>query len=342
MFLREEFNVNVARGVKIPESLRKGKIYLGESNYGHMSSPVFIPADAQAKHIHIVGKIGYGKSTLLENLALEDIKNDMGICIIDPHGDLIDSILGKIPERRLDEVIYFNPTEKDFNPCFNPFSMNSKKKNISILSENLVYAFKKLFNHWGDRMERILRNTFFLLLSNTKLTLSDIPKLLSRTDDGRILRESAAQNVVNPIIQEFWLSEFESLGFQATEPIHNKISKLLTNENLNRIFSTPENRFDSEAIMNEGKILLVKIPTGILGIDSADVLGSMMMSLFHQVTIARADTPTNKRCPFNIYIDEFHRFTGREIEDFIVDGRKYKVGLILAHQQKLSASRVDS
>jgi hypothetical protein len=334
MFSRRNYNVRIADGIKAPEEMKVGRVYLGDSIYGHEKGKIFLCDGASQRHVHIVGKIGYGKSNLLENLILDDVINGNGLCVIDPHGDLIDSILVKIPESEASRVIYFDPTIKDAYPCFNPFNVGNRNIDISMLCENFVYAFKKLFSNWGDRMERILRNVFFLLLQSRELALADLPILLSRTSQGEERRSQITDAIDNALVKGFWEDEFSHLGLQAIEPIHNKISKLLTNNYLGRTFSSRENLFVLSEKMDESRILLVKLPTGTMGIDGADVLGSILVSLFHQEAIRRADKPMEKRVPFSLYIDEFHRFSGREIEDFIVDERKYKVGVILAHQQR--------
>jgi type IV secretory pathway TraG/TraD family ATPase VirD4 len=292
-------------------------------------------------HMYIIGKTGTGKSTLVENMVISDIKNGNGIALIDPHGDLAENVLNFIPQSRVKDVIYFNPADMEYPIAFNPLkSVNPEYHHL--VAAGLVSVFKKIWSEfWGPRLEHILRYSILTILEyqNTPEgkagktgTLLDIPRILTNKE----FRQAVIEKISNEQVKEFWISEFDTysawLRSQAISPILNKIGQFLSTTPIRNIVGQKENTFDVRDVMDEGKILIVNLSKGKIGEDNCALLGAMIVTEIQLAALSRADMPENKRKAFYLFVDEIHNFLTLSFADILSECRKYGLNLTLAHQ----------
>jgi len=283
-------------------------------------------------HIYIVGKTGTGKSTLIENMVISDIKRGKGLCLIDPHGDLAEDVLDFIPKERIEDVIYFNPQDTEYPVPFNPLEKVLPDKR-HLVAQGVISCFKKIWpDFWGPRLEHILRFSLLTLLERPKSTLLDIPKLLTDKE----FRRKVLENTEREEIKDFWLSQFEKLSSwqrqEAISPILNKIGHFLASIPLRNIVGQRENSFDLREVMDEGEVLICNLSKGKVGEDVSSLLGAMMVTKIQLAALSRADLKEEKRRPFYLYVDEIHNFLTLSFADILSEARKYGLNLILAHQ----------
>ena len=283
-------------------------------------------------HIYLIGKTGTGKSTLLETLIRQDMTAGQGLALLDPHGDLVEKVVARVPDMRKTELIYFNVPDRANPLGFNPLErVPALQKPLA--ASALLEAFKKIWaDFWGPRMEHILRNALLALLDQPQATLADILRLL----DDRNFRRTVADRVANAQVRNFWLREYEGypayFRAETIAPIQNKVGAFLANPVLNEIVTQPRSAFDMRRVIDEGKILLVNLAKGKLGEDTATLLGALLVTKLAVAALSRADMSQNKRQDFFVYLDEFHTFTTLSLATMLSELRKYRVGMILAHQ----------
>jgi hypothetical protein len=283
-------------------------------------------------HIYIIGKTGTGKTTLIENMAISDIKRGNGLALIDPHGDVAEDILDFIPKRRIKDAIYFNPGDLEYPIAFNPLEKVPSDFH-HLVASGLISTFKKIWaEFWGPRLEHILRHSILTLLEYPESTLLDLPRLLTDKE----FRKKVLECVTHPQVKDFWLSEFEKysawLRSEAISPILNKIGQFLVSIPLRNIVGQKENTFDLRKVMDEGKILIVNLAKGKIGEDNSSLLGAMIVTKIQLAALSRSDLPEDKRKPYYLYVDEIHNFLTLSFADILSEARKYGLNLILAHQ----------
>ena len=288
-------------------------------------------ADRRA-HLYVLGKTGTGKSTLLETFMLDDLQKDCGFALLDPHGDLVKRIKQLIPERRLADVIDFDVPDKNQPYGFNPLSNVAPDKR-PLASSGLIQVFKHLWlDSWGPRLEHILRNSLLSLLDYPGAALPDIQKLLT----DKYFRQKVVACVENKQVRDFWTKEFdkypERFKTEAISPIQNKVGAFLAHPLLQKIFTKPEKPLSLRKVMDEGKILLVNLAKGSIGEDTANLLGSLLISRFDLAALSRANVPEEERRDYALYLDEFHNFTTQSLVLMLSELRKYRLSLVLAHQ----------
>ena len=307
-------------------------VFFAEYRFRGEKGEIGIRRADRRSHMYIIGKTGTGKTTLLEQMISEDMRNGEGLAVLDPHGDFVERLVKKVPEHRKDDFIYFNVLDPHSPYAFNPLAFVPPERRPLAASE-MVESFKKLFSDsWGSRLEHILRNVFLTLLDQPQATLADIKKLFFEDR----FRLEAIGNVSNVEVRDFWLGEFASYSpsqlIQAISPIHHKVSAFLTDPNLQRVMTQHTNNLDVRRIIDEGKILLVNLSKGMLGGDNASVLGSLLVSRIGLAALSRADQPEQERKDFYLYLDEFQNFTTLSMADMLSELRKYRLNIILAHQ----------
>jgi len=305
---------------------------LAITNYRDIRKVFGIRQKNRRAHMYVIGKTGTGKSTLIENMAVSDIKMGYGVSVIDPHGDLAEHILDRIPENRIEDVIYFNPSDLEFPIAFNPLEKVPPDYHHLVVS-GLISVLKKIwFDFWGPRLEHILRHSLFALLEYPQSTLLDLPRLLTNKE----FRSSALGYVTQPQVREFWLSEFEKysawLKSEAISPILNKIGQFLTSLPLRNVVGQKENTFNLRRAMDEGKILIVNLAKGRIGEDNCALLGAMIVTKLQLAALSRTDIPEDERKSFYLYVDEIHNFLTLSFADILSEARKYGLSLILSHQ----------
>jgi len=306
--------------------------YFAEANYRGRQTRFGIRQSDRMGHVHIIGKTGTGKSTLLETLIRQDIEAGQGIALLDPHGDLVEKIEGLIPQHRKDDLIYFNAPDPANTLGFNPLEQIAPLKR-PLAASGLLEVFKKLWNDsWGPRLEHILRNALFALLDQPDSTLADILRLFEDNN----FRKQVVKNTQNTRVRDFWLKEYEGyparFRAEAIAPIQNKVGAFLADPILHRILTQQKSSFYLRRVMDEGKILLVNLSKGKIGEDTASLLGAMIVSRIGLAALSRADISEDNRRPFFLYLDEFQSFTTLSIVSMLSELRKYKVAITLAHQ----------
>jgi hypothetical protein len=282
-------------------------------------------------HTYIIGKTGTGKSTLLGNLATQDLSGGSGFALIDPHGDLVEA-LHREAARIGREVIYLDATNPNQPYGYNPLR-HVRADRIPLAASGLLEVFKKMWSDaWGVRMEHILRNALYALLEQKNATLSDIPRLFR----DRAYRKTVAASLHNEPVRLFWEKEFERYSFayraDGVASIQNKIGAFLADPVMRRILTEPKEAISLRRIMDEGKVLLVNLGKGRIGEDSSALLGGLLVTTIGLAAYSRADTPPQNRRDFVVYVDEFQSFTTLAVANMLSELRKYRVGLTMAHQ----------
>lgn len=303
-----------------------------KTNFRNEQIPFGIKRADRRAHMYLLGKTGTGKSTLLEALMVDDMKKGFGFALVDPHGDLVKKIKAQIPQDRIGDVIDFD-VPNPFQPYgFNPLT-NVPEAKRPLAASGLIQVFKHLWaDTWGPRLEYILRNCLISLFDYPEATMSDILKLLS----DRYFREKVVAFVSNTQVKEFWHKEYdhypERFRVEAISPIQNKVGAFVSHTLLQKILTRPERPLNLRRIMDEGKILLVNLAKGSIGEDTSNLLGSLLISRFDLAALSRADRLETERPDFTLYLDEFHNFTTQSLMFMLSELRKYRLGLVLAHQ----------
>ncbi len=284
------------------------------------------------KHIYIIGKTGAGKSTLIANMAIDDIRKDRGIGIIDPHGDLSETILDYIPKRRINDVVYLEPFDIE-----RPFALNvlevKNKQQKDLVASGIVSIFYKLYkDSWGPRLEYILRNVILTLLEIPNATLVDVLSLLAHND----YRKKIILQLADPVLKAFWEKEFakmpDRLKAEAISPIQNKVGQFVTSKMIRNIIGKPQSTVNLQEIMDEGKILILNLSQGKLGEDNASLLGAMIITQIQLAAMNRSFQKEEERKDFFLYVDEFQNFATASFIKILSEARKYRLSLTLANQ----------
>lgn len=294
-----------------------------------------IRAEDRGKHVYIIGKTGMGKSTMLENMAIQDIQNGEGIAFIDPHGATAEKLLDFVPHERIKDVVYFAPFDTDHPIGFNVMEDVGYDKRHLVVS-GLMGALKRIWvDAWSARMEYILQNTLLALLEYPGSTLLDVNRMLT----NKSFRASVVNKVTDPIVKSFWAEEFASFtdtyAREATPAIQNKVGQFTSNPLIRNIVGQPTSSFDLRKMMDEKKIFIVNLSKGRMGETNAALLGSMLVVKIYLAAMSRADEPAARlaklpRCYF--YVDEFQSMMNEAFADILSESRKYKLALTLANQ----------
>jgi len=284
------------------------------------------------RHVYVIGKTGTGKSTLLANMAINDLKHDEGLCIIDPHGDLIETLLDYIPKRRINDVIYFDPSDQERTVQLNLFE-GENVAHRELIASGIISVFQKLYSYsWGPRLEYILRNALLTLLKTEDAKLSDILDLLT----NKKYRAKILEKLDDPILMNFWVNEYNKMQDrqrnESIASILNKVGQFVSSPIIRSVVNTSKSSFSIEELMNQGKILLVNLSQGRLGEDNATLLGAMMITKIQLAAMARVDIPEEKRRDFYLYVDEFQNFATESFNKILSEARKYRLNLTLANQ----------
>jgi len=283
-------------------------------------------------HLYVVGKTGTGKSTLLESLIRQDLMHGHGLALLDPHGDLVERVLTRLPDARRRDLVFLDTPNPELIWGFNPLRGVPPAKRVAAGS-GILEVMKKLWaDSWGPRLEHILRNALLALLDQPQATLADVLRLLSDDD----YRRDAMKNVSSLPVRAFWLKEYEKypvrFRLEAIAPVQNKVGAFLTNPLLYRLLTTPGRPLDLRRVMDERKILLVNLAKGKIGEDTATLLGALLVSSLAWVAMGRTELAEDDRADFFVYLDEFHAFTTLSLATMLSELRKYRVNLTLSHQ----------
>lgn len=306
--------------------------FFGATNFRGQSTPFGIKYADRRRHLYVVGKSGSGKSKLLELLIANDINSGRGVGVLDPHGDLVDNVLKIIPKHRLKDVVIFDPSDLNFPASFNPLEQvpEALKMRVTI---GFIEIFKKLFGtNWSPRLEHVLRYTTLALLDSPGTTVLSILKMLSNKN----YRQMIVRNIKDNVVKNFWVNEFagwsERFDSEAITPLLNKVGQFVATNMIRNIVGQPTNRFDFRKMMDEKKIILMKVSKGILGEENASLLGAIAVTKIYQAAMSRADTPEEQRTDFYFYVDEFQNFATDTFGEILSEARKYRLNLTIANQ----------
>jgi hypothetical protein len=315
-------------------------IYFAKNTYGGSDTMIGLTKDERRRHVYIIGATGTGKSTMLLSMIKQDIENGKGVCVIDPHGDLVEKILLVVPEQRIKDVIYFNPDDVGYPIGLNLLELtgqgtdDEKVREKEFITESIISLFHKIYSdkYSGPRMEYILRNTIHTAFVLPNPTLFTVYKLLMNTG----YRKGVVEKVTDQNLKDFWKYEFGKAGdFQKVNmigPITNKIGRFLFSTPTKRILEQEKSSINFDEIMDTGKIILCNLSKGRLGEDNSEVLGIMVMTKIQLAALKRARKPLDDRKDFYLYVDEFQNFATPAFAEILSEARKYKLNAILAHQ----------
>jgi hypothetical protein len=316
---------------RAPESVRgENGVLLGNNPHAEEFVPVHLTPDQRVRHTHIIGVHGTGKSTLLFNLIRQDIEQGEGLAVLEPHGDLIEQVLGIIPPERIDDVILVDPSDEGYSVPFNILSAHSDlEKNL--LASDLVSIFQRLSTSWGDQMGSVLQNAILAFLESERGgTLADLRRFLIEP----AFRAEFLKSVRDPDIVYYWQKGFTQLtGNKSIGPVITRLETFLSPKPIRYMVSQTVNRLDFREILDTGKIFLAKLPQGQMGKENAFLLGSLLVSKFQQLAMGRQAQRVSLRKDFWLYIDEFQNFITPSMSEILTGARKYRLGLILAHQE---------
>ncbi|MBN2094145.1 MAG: type IV secretion system DNA-binding domain-containing protein [Candidatus Zambryskibacteria bacterium] len=310
--------------------------YFAETDARNKRVRFGIKDEDRLRHIYSIGKTGMGKSTMLENMAIQDIQNGNGMAFLDPHGKTADLLLDYIPEERIKDVIYFAPFDTEHPISFNVMEDVGENRRHLVLS-GLMSAFEKLFGEesFSDRMQYILQNTILALLEYPGATMLGINKMLS----DKTYRNSVIANITDPSVKDYWIKEYagytERFAAEAIPAIQNKIGQFTSNPLIRNIIGQPKSSFDIRKIMDDKKILIVNLSKGLVGENNANLLGSMLVTKIYLAAMSRADADPKelKKLPsFYLYVDEFQSFANKSFANILSEARKYKLSLNITHQ----------
>lgn len=307
----------------------QGNIILGENHHNGQKQTIKLSDDERIKHLWLTGSSGSGKTSLVNFLVAQDIEAGKGVTVIEPHGDSIENIISRIPERRLKDVILLDPGDEEFPVGFNILQANSELEKI-LLSSDLVAIFRRFSSSWGDVINSVLHNAILAFLSSTKGgSLLDLKHFLV----DRQFREEFLKTVADAEIRFYWQKEFPQLVGKPHAPLLTRLDLFLRSKPIRNIIAQKDNKLDFRRIMDERKILLVKLTHGRIGETNAHMIGSLVMTKLYQAALSRQDMPETKRINHFIYLDEAHHFIVPSLALLLSGGRKFSCSLLFSHQE---------
>lgn len=291
-----------------------------------------IKTDDRRRHFYVIGKTGTGKTTMIQNMAIQDIQAGRGVAVVDPHGEFAETMIKAIPSSRINDVIYFNPADQEYPIAFNVMEkVNMEYRHL--IASGLVGVFKKIWaDSWGPRLEYILRNAILGLLEYPGSTLLGVTRILV----DKNYRERVVEKITDPVVKSFWVDEFtkwnERVLQEVISPIQNKVGQFLSSALIRNIVGQTKSAFNIRDLMDEGKVLIMNLSKGRIGEDNSALLGAMMITKIQLAAMARVDVSEEKRRDFYLYVDEFQNFATDSFANILSEARKYHLNLILAHQ----------
>jgi len=306
--------------------------YFAKANFRNNQREFGIKTDDRRKHMYIIGKTGMGKTTLLANLAIQDIQDGHGLAFIDPHGEQAEGLLKHIPKHRIKDVVYLNPADIEWPVGFNIMEVKDPNER-HLIASGLMGVFKKIWpDVWSARMEYILSNAILALLEYPGSTLICINRMLSDAD----YRKKVLEQVKDPVVKSFWTQEFSRYSqryeVEATAAIQNKVGQFSANPLIRNIIGQIKSTIDMRDIMDNQKILIVNLSKGRIGEASSMLLGALVITKLYLAAMSRVDISEDQRKDFYLYVDEFQNFATESFASILSEARKYRLSLILAHQ----------
>jgi len=323
-------NLPVASGLS--EEAKKKINFFAKTEFKNQLTNFGIKKADRRKHMYIIGKTGTGKSTLIANMAINDMRNREGLAVVDPHGDLCDILLDYVPSFRLNDVCYLDPADTK-----NPFRLNplevKNPEHAELVVSGIISIFYKLYHYsWGPRMEYIFRNTILTLVRRPGSTLVDVPRILADDD----FRKKVVEKYCGKVLKNFWFNEFNKMSprlrSEAISPILNKVGQFVTSPMIREIIGYPHSTIDLQEFMDQGKILICNFSQGKLGEDNAALLGAMFITRMQLAAMNRVKLSQEKRKDFYLYVDEFQNFATQSFIKILSEARKYRLNISVANQ----------
>lgn len=332
-------NLPVATGLSDED---KEKITFFAKTEFHNQDAIFgiKEGEDRRRHTYIIGKSGTGKTTLIANMAIDDIRKGRGVAVIDPHGDLCNTILDYIPASRINDCCYFNPADPDYVYPLNVLEAENDSQK-ELVASGVISIFKKLYGNvsWGPRLEHILRNAVLTLVNTPGSDLTHIVEILT----NKAYRDKAVAGLKNQTLINFWKNEFDRMDdkFQqeAIAPILNKVGQFLSSTNIRNTIAHPKSKIRIENIMNQKKILIADLSTGKLGEDNSALLGAMLITQIQLSAMNRVFQGESERSDFYLYVDEFQNFATEAFIKILSEARKFRLNLIVANQYMAQLDR---
>lgn len=303
-----------------------------QTNFRNQMRRFGIKTDDRRRHMYVIGKTGMGKTTMMENMVLNDIYKGHGVGIVDPHGDFAEKIINFIPSNRVNDIVYFNPADTDHPIGFNILEVQFEEQK-HLIASGLMGTFKKIWpDVWSSRMEYILNNTLLALLDYPGSTLLGINRMLGEKD----FRKKVVRQLKDPVVKSFWQNEFENYEpkyqKEAVAPIQNKIGQFLSASVIRNMVAQVKSTINVREIMDTRKIFIMNLSKGRIGEDNSRLLGGMLITKLQLAAMERVDTPEEDRQDFFLYVDEFQNFATPSFANILSEARKYRLSLIMAHQ----------
>lgn len=317
----------------LPDPRReRGLAPLGRTHFREHRRPCGLRADDRRRHLYVVGKTGMGKSTLLANLLAEDVAAGRGCCLVDPHGDLAEALVARIPPRRTNDVILFDAGDQAHPLAFNPLA-DCPPEARPLVASGVLAAFQQLYgDSWGPRLEHIFRHCLLALLETPGASLVSVLQLLGDAE----YRRAVVGRLRDPVVRAFWQREFAALPpklqVEAVAPIQNKVGQFVASPLLRHILGQSRSTLDLRKVMDRGQVLVVNLSKGRVGEDASALLGSLLISSLQRAAMSRADVREAERPDFHLYVDEFQHFATASFAAILSEARKYRLTLTLAHQ----------
>ncbi|MDH3324834.1 MAG: type IV secretion system DNA-binding domain-containing protein, partial [Candidatus Peregrinibacteria bacterium] len=318
-----------------PLNLPEEGIILGNSVYRGLTKPVRILAEDRTRHFYILGKSGSGKSVMLESMAGQDIANGEGVCVIDPHGDLVEDVLARVPKERAKDVVVFDPGDLERPMGLNILEANTEEEKDRASLDAMEIMIKLFGNEiFGPRIQHYFRNGCLTLMADKDegATLIDIPRLFIDDDFQRY----KVAKVKNPVVRAFWENEMAKTGDREKQEMipyfTSKFGPFVTNTTMRNVIGQTKSAFNIREAMDNGKIILVNLSKGKIGGINAQLLGLIMVAKINQAAMGRVDIPKEERKDFYLYVDEFQNFATDTFASILSEARKYRLNLIMAHQ----------
>lgn len=317
----------------MPEEKTSPEITLfGKTNFRNQDRRFGIKLDDRRRHMYLIGKTGMGKTTVMENMIIADIRAGHGLAVVDPHGDLVEKIIEYIPSYRINDVVYFNPADMDFPIGFNVLETSDAAQR-HLVASGLMGVFTKIWEGvWSARMEYILNNSILALLEYPGSTMLGVARILV----DKAYRRKVVEKVTDPIVKSFWADEYEAYNDkfrnEAIAPIQNKVGQFLSSALIRNIVGQPNSTINLRQLMDDQKIILLNLAKGRIGEDNSSLLGAMMITRLQLAAMSRVDIPEEERKDFFLFVDEFQNFATESFASILSEARKYRLDLILAHQ----------
>lgn len=325
-----------AKRAPAPSQIPMSGLYLGKSRYRGVERPIYIADDDRRRHMYVIGKTGTGKSQLLEEMILQDINGGKGVAVIDPHGDLIDGVLARMPASRAEDVIYFDPSDIERPMGLNMLEAKTEEQKHFVVT-SIVGLMYKLYDPMktgiiGPRFEHAIRNAMLTVMVEPGNTFVEVVRVLT---DSAFVQELLPK-LQDPIIRRYWTDQIaQTADFHKSEVLDyivSKFGRFVTNKLMRNIIGQSQSSFDFRKVMDEGKILLVNLAKGKIGEENSNFLGLILVPRILIAAMSRQEIPESERRDFYLYVDEFQNFATPDFAQILSEARKYRLNLIVANQ----------